>query len=90
MSEEMPFWCGRCGFCRVAVRGESCEVCRSRPTLDGTACGICGKPSEFMYVWGFRCREHEMTQKPSQTVEGNGFVGCHGREANQANASGTM
>lgn len=32
-----------------------------------------------MYVYGYRCLEHQYVEEPSQTLSGDGYVGCYGR-----------
>jgi hypothetical protein len=78
MANDYRYFCSRCGEQKVAKSGETCEACRSIVSVSSCRCGVCGLQADVMFVYGYRCLLHQSVREPSQTISGDGLIGCFG------------
>jgi hypothetical protein len=81
---DLPYWCGRCGWHKVAEKGHTCDGCKRRDAQNAAMwaclkCWKCGKPAMGFNINGAFCRDEDHYPRQGQgdfhRIEGEGIVG---------------
>jgi len=72
-------FCGRCGMARTTNPGwcDECMVQHQYHDLANWPCGVCGRPSDWWSIRGFRCSQHHgVADHRTIVIDMPGLVGA--------------